>query len=325
MNSKLFVLTIYLLLLFLIAGCSVVTGSRVHTVSSITRDIPVNVPAESPASDESLEEPDSRITSLDGIQDKQNQLENTDPVVKSSSVIPQPPPTPTPSPAPLPQMPPYGLLSKGDPVSMRYFDDVLFVGDSITYSLEKFVNKQRASDSDYMGSAAFLAANSFGLNHALKPLGTEGAIHVTHQRKEWLIEDFIAEKGYKTIYLMLGMNDIGLNGIDRSVHNYARLIRRIRTKSPDVVVFIQGVTPMTKSGQKSRLNNANIRLFNDRMLDWATVNQCYFLDIFAALADEEGHLPRKYSTDNYIHLSSAAFPDWVDYLLTHTATPGFYR
>ena len=45
---------------------------------------------------------------------------------------------------------------------------------------------------------------------------------------------------------------------------------------------------------------------------------CYYLDIAYCLMDSEGNLPSKYSSDQYVHLSNAAFPLWVDYLRTHT-------
>lgn len=229
--------------------------------------------------------------------------------------------TPTMAPGqatPAPGSSDYGLITATAAVSMSYFDDALFVGDSVSYGFSLYVNKQRNSGQSYLGKSIFLTAGSFGIHHAITSLSADGSVHPSYEGKKWLIEDFMAEKGFKKVYIMLGMNDIALYGIDQSVSNYAELISRIRVKVPDAKIYIQSVTPTTKDGAKAKLNNPNIYAFNDKMHLWARENSCYFLDIASVLRDSAGNLPTNLSNDNFVHLADAAFPLWVEYLRTHT-------
>ena len=235
-------------------------------------------------------------------------------------ITPAPVPTPTPTPEPTPEPTPtpliYGQITPGPLVPMEYFDDVLFVGDSNTHAFRRYVEGQRAKHAGFLGGAGFLAAGSFGLYHALNAMERD-AVRPAFNRQEWLVEDFIAQHPYTKIYILLGTNDIGAYGVDRSVENYIELIRRIRLQSPKVTIFIQSVPPMTQSSQMRSLNNANIHLFNEKMLAWSKENECYFLNIASVMQDEEGHLPMAYSRDSYVHLSAQVFSIWAEYLRRH--------
>jgi len=219
---------------------------------------------------------------------------------------------------PAPDASAYGLPDAKAAVSMSFFDDALFVGDSVSYGFKLYVDKQRNKGDDYLGKSIFLTAGSFGIHHAITAVNVEGSVHPSYGGQKWLIENFMADKKLKKVYIMLGMNDVALYGIEASVTNYATLISRIRAKVPDAVIYIQSVTPTTKDGAKPKLNNTNIYAFNDQMNNWANNNQCYFLDIASVLKDDQGNLPTKLSNDNFVHLADAAFPLWVDYLRTHT-------
>ncbi len=301
MKRAWFVITIIIFLLYLCLSCKRVTDMQVITLSGLEliQDMATPVPLATPPALPSSET------------NKQSDR-------SSIPVTPSPMPTSTPTPNPTPSINPYGLLPEGNLVSMDYFNSAVFIGDSITYTFKKYVEKQRTEDRLFMGTATFLAVMDFGLHHALTTIDAEDAVHPTYLGKKWLIEDFIAYYNYNHIYIMLGINDIGRYGIDSSIDNYAELIRRIRTQSPSAIIHILSVTPMTKNGQKSKLNSPNINTFNESMQAWAKDNQCYFLDIASVLKDSEGYLHQELSKDDYVHLTPEAFPLWIDYLRTRT-------
>ncbi len=208
-------------------------------------------------------------------------------------------------------------VPESSPVDMSYFDDALFIGDSNTWRFRNFVHKKRKSDQNYMGKAAFLCEIGFGLHHSLLPLG-KSSIHVKcEEGKQWEIVEFIKQNSFNKIYIMLGTNDIGLNGVDKTVNYYVKLIKEIKAVS-DADIYIQSVLPMGKHKQKRVLNNKNIEKFNKKMYEQSKSLNCYYLDVASCLKDSEGNLPNKYSSDKYVHLSNAAFPLWVEYLRTHT-------
>jgi len=208
-------------------------------------------------------------------------------------------------------------VPESSPVKMSFFDDALFIGDSNTWRLKNFVNNKRKSDKNYMGKASFLCEIGFGLHHALKPLDKTSISVKCDKGQEWEIVEYIKQNNYGKIYIMLGTNDIGLHGVDKSVNNYVKLIKKIKAVT-DADIYIQSVPPMGKHKQKKVLNNKNIDQFNKKMYEQSKSLNCYYLDVASCLKDSEGNLPSKYSSDQYVHLSNAAFPLWVDYLRKHT-------
>ena len=70
-------------------------------------------------------------------------------------------------------------------------------------------------------------------------------------------ENGVKASGRKKVYIMLGMNDVYLYGVDKSIENAKKLVAEIKQKSPGVEIFIQSVTPViiTKKGITNKLIN----------------------------------------------------------------------
>lgn len=79
-----------------------------------------------------------------------------------------------------------------------------------------------------------------------------------------LVEDCVAKSGAKKLYIMLGMNDLGVYGIDKTIENYKTLLGKILEKTPDIKIYVQSMTPMTSTSQiiGKNLNNENIKKYN---------------------------------------------------------------
>lgn len=224
--------------------------------------------------------------------------------------------------------PPLEIVSGGLPESERvdpsYFDDVVFIGDSVSLKLEYYVRDQRKIDENFLGKAQFLTAGSFGYINALKPV-SEDSVHPSYQGTKMLLEDAIAACGAKKLYIMLGMNDIAGGRYDGTISNLSTEIGRILEKSPDVTFYFQSVTPRMEDSQTTKLNNEIIRTYNERLLQYCEENGYYFIDVYSALCDENGNLPAEYCSDPVstggmgIHFTNAACAVWLDYLFTHTA------
>ncbi len=214
------------------------------------------------------------------------------------------------------------LRSEYDPVVPEsaaadpgWFDDAAFCGDSLSTWLQNY-----AGDAG-LGNAAFLTATSFGIVNALGPV-TESSVHPSYQGRKMLLEDAIALKGAKKVYLMFGINDIDY-GIDEAAHYYVELINRILVKSPDVQIYIESATPMLNNSKRatSQLNNETIRAFNAKMMDYCKQYKWNYLDIASVYADELGGLKAEACSDAEtmgLHISFGATAEWVDYLRTHT-------
>lgn len=204
------------------------------------------------------------------------------------------------------------------PVDASYFDDAAFVGDSVSLKLSYY-----AMSTKLLGEAQFFTAGSLGANNALWDVSDE-SVHPSYRGEKMLIEDCIASSGAKKVYLMLGMNDLGLYGIEDTLTAYDTLIGNILAKSADVQIVVQSMTPMTSTSNiyGSSLNNDIIREYNLRLKSFCEDKGYGFADVASVMYDENGeHLLRDYCSDPDglgVHFTEAGCDAWIEYLCTHT-------
>ena len=198
-------------------------------------------------------------------------------------------------------------------VEESYFDDVVFVGDSVSLRLT-YYNMAK----DCFGDAVFLTSGSLGVTNAQWGLYEPKAVHPSYQGQKVTVADGIAKCGKKKVYLMLGINDIAYYTRPELLEQFKLLTDSILAKSPDVTFYIQSVTPMT--GNKNGTTNDEINEYNALVSQYCCLKGWYFIDIASVLRDENGLLPREYCSDPDgmgIHFTDAACDVWTEYLYTH--------
>jgi len=202
-----------------------------------------------------------------------------------------------------------------DPVDASFFDDAVFVGDSVSLRLQYYCASNNA-----LGDTTFLCSGSLSATNALWDIGSE-SVHPSYQGQKMLIEDGIAACGASKVYIMLGMNNISF-GVDSATADMVTLMDRILEKSPDVTLIIQAVTPMTSTSRiySGSLNNDKIDEYNEAMRQICQERGWYFLDVNTQFKDANNNLVTSYCSDPNdmgIHFSTAAAEIWVNYLKTH--------
>ncbi len=227
-------------------------------------------------------------------------------------------PAQTTAPATQPQGEKPSPSQPGKPVNGMFFDDAVFVGDSVSLKLNYYVSDQR-SYGDCLGKAKFLTSGSLGSAQALLAVSSE-SLHPTYQGEKLAIEDTIAKIGAKKVFIMLGMNDIAVYGIEGSLDNYEELVSNILAKTPDAVIYAQSCTPMAVGCERSVLNNKNIVKYNNALKQRCEENGWRYMDIYSVVVDENGYLRNDYCSDPDdmgIHFMDAGCKAWVDYLMNN--------
>ena len=182
-------------------------------------------------------------------------------------------------------------------VSPEWFDDAVFVGDSVTVRLNVY-----CASSGALSNARFLAGLNWNAGNAP-------------------VVDEIAAYGAKKVYIMLGINDMAYD-FERVIRNMETLVARILERAPKAEIFIESVTPMTEASGRADedLNNDVIREYNARMRKLCVENGWYYVDVASAVMDQGGYLIREYSGDADsmgIHFNTEGSRVWAEYLLTH--------
>ena len=208
------------------------------------------------------------------------------------------------------------VTPSGTAVDAGWFDDALFIGDSVTLKLSYY------ADYGSLGDAEFLCAGSLGYNNAQWDLNDPDNVHPYYNGQKFLVDDGAAYINPAKIFIMLGMNDIGMYGVDGTVEAMKTVTQRIADKCPNAVIYVQSVTPMLENMQLRDLNNRTIAEFNEKIQPICQERGYIYLDVASAMDDGYGNLVYEYCGDPTamgLHFSDAGCAVWVDYLKNHVA------
>lgn len=237
---------------------------------------------------------------------------------------PTPTPTATPEPAPTPTPEPEydyetGLgeplfdyacgipVPESDAVDDDFFSDTVFLGNSRTQGFQMYSG---------LRTAAILAGRSISVGNIYSepviPAG-EGEYVSIMQALTW--------KQYKKVYIMLGINEIGLS-FENFHDQYSKVIDSVRMRQYNAEIYVQAIMPVSKakSEDESVFTNDRIRAFNDELMKICEEKGAHFINTYEAVADADGNLPEGAASDG-IHFGRSYCAQWLDYLKTHTAVP----
>ena len=207
-------------------------------------------------------------------------------------------------------------------VDDSYFNDAVFIGDSISYGFELYVTEKHANGETVLGEAQFLTSGSLSYGNSLWDVSDE-SVHPTYNGEKMKLEDAIAQIKPGKIFILLGTNDVALYGVEQTVANADTEISRMLEASPGADIFIMSTTPKyspAESDVDGALNNADIDALNVAMRQFAVEKGYNFMNIAPLFKDETGGLAADYCSDKEgmgIHFTSAAYDIWLNFLYSY--------
>ncbi len=207
-------------------------------------------------------------------------------------------------------------------VDDSYFNDAVFIGDSISYGFELYVTEKRANGETVLGEAKFLTSGSLSYGNSLWDVSDE-SVHPTYNGVKMKLEDAIAQIKPGKIFILLGTNDVALYGVEQTIANADTEISRMLEASPGAEIFIMSTTPKyspAESDVDGALNNADIDALNVAMRNFAVEKGYNFMNIAPLFKDETGGLAADYCSDKEgmgIHFTSAAYDIWLNFLYSY--------
>ena len=102
---------------------------------------------------------------------------------------------------------------------------------------------------------------------------------------------------------------------------YRLMLDMISQALPNTQIYVQSITPVRPEVRSSHPGLYKERLceINNELAAIALEKNCYFLNLWEVLADENGDLIESYAQPDGYHLRPAGYAAWVDYLRSHTA------
>ena len=184
---------------------------------------------------------------------------------------------------------------------VKFDDKVAFIGDSRTQGLIMYTGLTKINDYSYIGLM---------VDTAIK----KEFVKTSDGKKVTLLED-MKNKDIDTVYIMLGVNELGWAYPEVFKLKYKELIEKIREIKPNVNIYVQSIIPVTKEIDSTNkyINNNRIRKYNDLIKELANELDVKYLDVASALVNDEGYLPSQASTDG-IHVDRDYCLKWLEYL-----------
>lgn len=182
-------------------------------------------------------------------------------------------------------------------VDKSYYDNVLFIGDSLTVGLSMYGS---------LKNATYFCINGMGADEALS------------KNMDGVTLDALLDAGqYDAVYIMLGINDMGLKR-KSFLSVYSTLLSHVQEKQPNASIVIESILAVTSAytADHPRINNDEIRERNAGLAEMADGEHIFFLDLNTFFVDDAGNLRESQARDG-LHLQSKAYKVWKDALLAN--------
>ena len=198
-------------------------------------------------------------------------------------------------------------LPESQAVDKSIFCTASFLGDSLTQGMQIYDTG--------LPEAMFCAYKGVGPNAVVNGTACKRADGV----KE-VPMDALAAQQPTELYVLLGTNVLNRDGDYSSFLTYYRLMLDMLTQSlPNTTIYVQSVTPVRPEVRQTHPGLYRDRLcaINNELAAITLEKGCHFLNLWEALADDNGDLKAEYAQKDGIHIKPEGYTAWVDYLCTH--------
>jgi len=215
---------------------------------------------------------------------------------------PEPSDSPEPSETPEPEPVPPDIPLQEVPAEDSFFEDAAFMGNSLMNGFETFSG---ITTPDYYTATSMTVVGATSKYCVALDNGNAGTML-----------DGVTQKQYGKIYILLGINEIGMN-VDAFIEQYGAMVDKILEVQENCDLYIMGLSPvsMAKSSDPT-FSMDRVRTYNEALYNLAKDKGCWYMDLVEALADDTGYLPSNETADG-VHLSANLYSVWADYVRTH--------
>ena len=180
-----------------------------------------------------------------------------------------------------------------------WFDDALFIGDSITCALYNYNLVFGGLD-----NANIIYSNGFSCLRS-----AEKKYQMPFKGRMVNMGEAISQYAPGKIFLLFAMNDVG-EPVENLRAAWNRLLDYVQQHS-DADIYIQSGTPIYD--ETGSFTNENMLELNEMLRDICIERGHTYVDITGGLTDEEGKLKKELHLD-YVHFNNDGCQIWIDTL-----------
>ncbi len=252
---------------------------------------------------------EENINNTNGISDNVKNQEEIEEPIHVPIEEPEQEPEPTPPQEPVeeavqeqpPQEPVQKPSDKPSNNNKKFGSNVAFIGDSRTQAFLMYTGLKDVTDYTNIGLMVDTAV-------------TKKFITNSKGQKITILED-LKNKNIDTVYIMLGINELGWVYSSVFIKDYEELIDKIKAIKPNCEIIVQSIIPVTKTKSDSDkvYNNTRIAEYNSLIKQMASRKNIKYIDLVPVLADNNGNLPENASPDG-VHLNKEYSLKWLECL-----------
>lgn len=191
---------------------------------------------------------------------------------------------------------------KYETVTLDYFKDALFIGDSRMAGFEIYTRIPGAMYFCYSSASVF---NLFESEDDVAPIGNTKLF------------DLLSKYKFGKIYMMIGINNLQTNYYNHK-KQYKEALDKIKELQPGAIIYLIANLHVTDiyDPTKPHLTNDNVNQVNKFIKEYADNVRVFYLDPNGMYDDENGNLRLELSTDN-VHIHIVHYDKLLVYLLSN--------
>ncbi len=198
-------------------------------------------------------------------------------------------------------------------VDVSYFDDVVFLGDSLADGFKVYTRTGTLPLKD--STAKYLTQKSTSPRTFLQP-----GVHVDAGEGPVDVWATIQRLQPGKMYITLGTNALMSMTPEDFIASYYQLIDKIRETTPNTQIYVTTVTPVAawKSTSEPRLSFDRIYRSNQLIAKMCVDKNLALINLYDVLKSSSGYLREDIAAGDGIHLTPSGYKAWMEYLFTHT-------
>ena len=201
-----------------------------------------------------------------------------------------------------------------DEVLMQYYDNTLFVGDSVMRLFGNYVKDRRTDNPAFFPGIKFYSAYNYQMvNMTRENIAGGDAVELTYKGSRATLREIMQKENRDKVFIMIGLNDRIYAHLDRAERYIDRLTGLRDKYAPGVRIGFFSLTPVTRNvGEKNR---DLISAYNTWLEEKCAATGALYIDVASRIRDGEGWLPGSLSRDHEYHLNDEGNALWAEAML----------
>ena len=187
---------------------------------------------------------------------------------------------------------------------MGYYDDSIFVGDSIIRMLKNYMGQRQAEDAAFFADTGFYASYSYTLEAASMPGFAPNGINLLYRGQECSLVQVVEAVKPGKLFLLAGLNDKIGEVPEKGMAYVEAMVALVREASPDTRIHVLSLLPVTAHAEVERPNlQQKWDAYNAMLEQKCQGLDVVYVDVATPLKNDSGYLSIPLSHDYKYHLN----------------------